>query len=64
MMNQCSPEQLSVYKESSMKKLFVVPIILGFAAIAFAGQADARPAVALRVRLSGELLVTLSGMAA
>jgi hypothetical protein len=44
--------------------LFVVPIILGFAAIAFAGQADARPAVALRVRLSGELLVTLSGMAA
>jgi len=25
-----------------MKKLFVVPIMLGFAAIAFAGQADAR----------------------
>jgi len=59
-MNQCSSEQLSVYKESSIKS-FCLPIDARFAAIAFAGQADARPAV-LKVRLSG-IVGHLPGMA-
>ena len=47
-----------------MKKLFLVPTILSFAAIALTGQADARPGGCVRGALSGELLATLSGMAA
>jgi len=45
-----------------MKKFFLVPAILSFAAIAFVGQADARPGGC--VKGAGELLVTLPGMAA
>jgi len=56
MMNQCSPEPLIVYKESSMKKLFVVPIMLGFAAIAFAGQADARPGGCVKGAIVGGIV--------
>ena len=55
-MNQCSPEQLIVYKGSSMKKLFVVPIMPGFAAIAFAGQADARPGGCVKGAIVGGIV--------
>jgi hypothetical protein len=61
MMNQCSSEQLSVYKESSMKKLFVVPMMLGFAAIAFAGQADARPGGCVKGAIVGGIVGHFAG---
>jgi hypothetical protein len=61
MMNQCSPEQLSVCKESSMKKLFVVLIMLGFAAIAFAGQADARPGGCVKGAIVGGIVGHFAG---
>jgi hypothetical protein len=47
--------------KKSIKKLLLVPIILGFAAIALAGQADARPGGAWGVQLSGKLLATFVG---
>jgi hypothetical protein len=56
MLNQCSPEQLEVYKESSMKKLFLVPTIVGFAAIALAGQADARPGGCVKGAIVGGIV--------
>ena len=47
-----------------MKKLFLVPTILSFAALPSQVKRMRDRAVALGVRLSGELVVTLSGMAA
>ena len=38
-----------------MKKLFLVPTILSFAAIALAGQADARPGGCIKGAIVGEL---------
>jgi len=39
-----------------MKKLFVVLIMLGFAAIAFAGQADARPGGCVKGAIVGGIV--------
>ena len=39
-----------------MKKLFLVPTILGFAAIAFAGQADARPGGCVKGAIVGGIV--------
>jgi len=61
MMNQCSPEQLSVYKESSMKKFFLIPAILSFAAIAFVGQADARPGGCVKGAIVGGIVGHFAG---
>jgi hypothetical protein len=54
MMNQYSPQQLEVCKESSMK--FLVPTILGFAAIALAGQAYARPGGCVKGAIVGGIV--------
>ncbi len=39
-----------------MKKLFIVPTILGFAAMAFAGQADARPGGCVKGAIVGAIV--------
>ena len=44
-----------------MKKLFVVPIMLGFAAIAFAGQADARPGGCVKGAIVGGIVGHFAG---
>jgi hypothetical protein len=51
-----SPEQLKVYKEPSMKKLFLVLTILGFAAVALTGQADARPGGCVKGAIVGGIV--------
>ena len=44
-----------------MKKLFVVPIMLGFAAIAFAGQVDARPGGCVKGAIVGGIVGHFAG---
>jgi uncharacterized protein YcfJ len=44
-----------------MKKLFLIPTILGFAAIALAGQADARPGGCVKGAIVGGIVGHFTG---